>query len=205
MARVKTDRDGEEDREAPGMGFCSIDIWVRSELELAWSKKSSSYFERNFQYFYYLVFQIWYFKRRDILHWVNFLAFFAAPSVRAGNILFPIYFLFFLSIFIYIKGFFVTVTNRWWFCWYCWWWGFFSVFSWSWIHITLIRSHHSCNRHWSRTTMLCITAAVLKICWNSQHSSVLNELLLEAEWSEVVLIWCFVSIKFINFLKKFLF
>ena len=37
---------------------CSINIWDRSELELALCKESSSCFENNSQYFYYLVFQI---------------------------------------------------------------------------------------------------------------------------------------------------
>ena len=38
----------------------------------------------------------------------------------------------------------------------------FSVFSWSWIDITLIRSLHPCNRHWSRISVLRTTATVLK-------------------------------------------
>ena len=41
LARVKFDRDGEGGREAIGMGNCSINIWDGSDLELAWSKKSS--------------------------------------------------------------------------------------------------------------------------------------------------------------------
>ena len=47
-------------------------------------------------------------------------------------------------------------------CWYCWWWGLFSGFSWSWVHITLIRSHHVCNRHWSRITVLRTTTRLLR-------------------------------------------
>ena len=45
---VKLDRDGEKDREVLGTGFCSINIWDGSKLELALSKKSSSYFENVF-------------------------------------------------------------------------------------------------------------------------------------------------------------
>ena len=51
LARLKFHRDGEWGREALCMGNCSINILVRSELELAWSKKSSSYFENNFPIF----------------------------------------------------------------------------------------------------------------------------------------------------------
>ena len=51
MDRVKFDRDGERGRDALGMGNCSISIWGQSELELAWSKISSSYFENNFPIF----------------------------------------------------------------------------------------------------------------------------------------------------------
>ena len=38
-------------REALGMKDWSINIWDRSELKLAWSKKSSSCFENNFPMF----------------------------------------------------------------------------------------------------------------------------------------------------------
>ena len=48
MVRVKLDRDGEGSREALGMGNHSISVWDGSELELAWSKKSSSYFGKSF-------------------------------------------------------------------------------------------------------------------------------------------------------------
>ena len=51
MARVKLDRDDEGGREALGVGNCGINIWDRSELELAWSKKTSLYFENNFPIF----------------------------------------------------------------------------------------------------------------------------------------------------------
>ena len=40
------------------MGNGSINIWDGSELELAWSKKSSSYFENIF----FNIFIIWYFQ-----------------------------------------------------------------------------------------------------------------------------------------------
>ena len=61
-------------REALGMGNCSINIWDGSEPELAWSKKSSSYFENDFPI--YLLSDISnpsMLKVSDILHWVSFL------------------------------------------------------------------------------------------------------------------------------------
>ena len=70
-------------------------------------------------------------------------------------ILYSIYFLLLPTSFIYIKSFLITKTIKWYICW-CW--GFFLVFFWSWIHLTLIRSHHFCNRHWSRTAVLGTTA-----------------------------------------------
>ena len=51
LAKVKFDRNGVAGREALGMRNCSINIWEWSKLELAWSKKSSSYFENNFPVF----------------------------------------------------------------------------------------------------------------------------------------------------------
>ena len=48
LARVKLDRSGERGRKVLGMGNGSINIWDGSELELAWSKESSSYYENNF-------------------------------------------------------------------------------------------------------------------------------------------------------------
>ena len=61
LAMVKFDRDGEGGREALGVGKCSINIWDGSELELAWSKKSSSYLENNFSVykFIFAIFLIW--------------------------------------------------------------------------------------------------------------------------------------------------
>ena len=41
LARVKIDRNDEGDREALVKRNFSINIWDGSELELAWSKKSS--------------------------------------------------------------------------------------------------------------------------------------------------------------------
>ena len=41
LARVKIDRNDEGDREALVKRNFSINIWGGSELELAWSKKSS--------------------------------------------------------------------------------------------------------------------------------------------------------------------
>ena len=57
LARVKFDRDGEGGREDLGMGNCSINIWNRWELELAWSKRSSSYLNQSSNFFI-----IWYFE-----------------------------------------------------------------------------------------------------------------------------------------------
>ena len=59
MAKIKFNSDGHGGREALGMGNCSIKIWNGLEVELAWSKKSSSYFEKIY-------------KVRDVLYWVNF-------------------------------------------------------------------------------------------------------------------------------------
>ena len=47
LDRIKTNRDVEGGREALGMGICNINIWDGSELELAWSKKSSSDFKNS--------------------------------------------------------------------------------------------------------------------------------------------------------------
>ena len=63
LARVKFNRDGEGGSEAPGVGNCSINIWGGSEQELAWFKKSSSYFEKNFLTFLLSVFRIHQFLR----------------------------------------------------------------------------------------------------------------------------------------------
>ena len=51
----------------------SINISDESELELAWSKKSSSYFEHNFPLFLLSCILNTSIKVRNILHWVNFL------------------------------------------------------------------------------------------------------------------------------------
>ena len=51
LARVKFARDDEGSRKALGVGNCSINIWDGSEQELAWSKKSSSYFGNIFPTF----------------------------------------------------------------------------------------------------------------------------------------------------------
>ena len=40
------------------------------------------------------------------------------------------------------------------------------VFSWSWIHITVIRLSHPCNRHWSRIIVLCTAATVKLLAFN---------------------------------------
>ena len=74
LTRVKFDRDGEGGREALGMGNCSIIIWYGSELESAWSKKDTLYFENNFPTFLLSgILNPSIFKVCDVLHWVNFL------------------------------------------------------------------------------------------------------------------------------------
>ena len=77
------------------------------------------------------IFQIW-----RLLLWFYSVA----PSPGADNIW--IYFISHLlllqAIFTYSKSFFITITIKWCFCW--------SAFSWRRIHITLILSHHPCNR-----------------------------------------------------------
>ena len=74
LTRVKFDRDGEGGREAVGMGNCSIIIWYGSELESAWSKKGTLYFENNFPTFLLSdILNPSIFKVCDVLHWVNFL------------------------------------------------------------------------------------------------------------------------------------
>ena len=120
-------------------------------------------------------------------------------------ILYPIYFLLWTTSFICINSFFITIAIEW-----CFWvillmMGVFSVFSWSWIHITHILSHHLCNRHWSRISLLGTTATVLKTCLNMLRAFkwLLNEIWLETKWSEVMLIWWFASIKFIRPFLKF--
>ena len=57
-AKVKFYRDGEESREALGMENCSIIIWDKLELELAWPKKATHVLKTVFQYSYDLVFWI---------------------------------------------------------------------------------------------------------------------------------------------------
>ena len=87
----------------------SINIWGGSAVELAWFKKSSSYFESNFPIF--LLFGISntsIFKVRDVLHWKSSPIFPVAPSVGAA-ILYTSNFLSFPINFIYIMSFFITI------------------------------------------------------------------------------------------------
>ena len=44
-------KDGDGGREALGMVNCSVNIWDRSKLELAWPKESSLYFENKYPIF----------------------------------------------------------------------------------------------------------------------------------------------------------
>ena len=133
LARVKLDKDGEEGWEAQSMGNRSINIWDGTELELAWSKKSSSHFENNFPIFflrYFKYIDIWG-ASVDLLVMKPSLIFSVPSSVGAGNIwiyLMSYLFLLLPTSFIYIKSFFITITVEWCFCWYCWWWRVFFSF-----------------------------------------------------------------------------
>ena len=74
MVRVKFGRDGQGGMKALDMGNCSINIWDESEFELAWSKKSRSYFENN-NFPVFLLSDIsntLIFKVPDVLYWANF-------------------------------------------------------------------------------------------------------------------------------------
>ena len=74
LARVKYDRDGERGREALVVGNCNVNIWDGSELELAWSKNRSSYFQNNFAIVLLSgILSTLISKVLDVLHWVNFL------------------------------------------------------------------------------------------------------------------------------------
>ena len=74
LAKIKYDRYSEGGREALGMGNCSVNIWDGSELELTWSKKSSSFFENNFPISLLSgISNTSICKVRGVLHWVNFL------------------------------------------------------------------------------------------------------------------------------------
>ena len=119
-------------------------------------------------------------------------------QVILGYILYPIYSSFLPRTCTYTKSFFIIVMIEWCFYWYCWWWEFFSVFSWSWIYITLTCSHHPCNRQWSITTVLRTTDSVKKILKLLALKWLLNKLLFKTELLGVMLIWWFASIKFLN-------
>ena len=74
LIRVKYDRHGQGGREALVLGNFSINSWDASELELAWSKKSSSYFENNFPILLLSgILNTSICKVRDVLDLVNFL------------------------------------------------------------------------------------------------------------------------------------
>ena len=63
VGQGKLDRDDKGGKETLRLRYCSINIWDRSELKLAWSREISSYFEIIFQWFYYLVIRIHQFLR----------------------------------------------------------------------------------------------------------------------------------------------
>ena len=101
--------------------------------------------------------------------------FFLLGPVIFVNFCIPFMFYYCQQSLIYIKSFFITIAIKWccwWYCWYCFWWycwwsEFFSVFFWSWIHVTIILSIHPCSSHWSRITVLRTTATVLNTWWNA--------------------------------------
>ena len=108
---VKYERNGERGREALVVRNCSINIWDGSELELAWSKIGSSYFENNFPISLLSgISNTSICKMRDVLHWVSFWYFPWHPLLRQvifEYILHSIYFLLLPTSFIYIKNFFI--------------------------------------------------------------------------------------------------
>ena len=70
LAREKFDGHGEGGSEA-----YYLNIWDGSEQELAWFKKSSSYFVNNFSIILLSgISDTSIIKMRDVLHWVNFLS-----------------------------------------------------------------------------------------------------------------------------------
>ena len=209
LAWVKLYKNVEEGREALGMSNRSINIWHESKLELAWSNKSTSYFENNFTIFLlYGISNTSIFKVRGVSHWVNLLVMKTFSNIFRsafclGQLIFEyischLCFLLLPTNFIYVKNLFIAITIKWCFCWYCWWWGFFSVSSWILIHNpypftsilwqTMKQNHRDLLNRCSVKNM----SQSLAFKW------LLNELLFGTEWSEVMLIWWFVSIKFIK-------
>ena len=60
--------------EALGMGYCSINFWDGSELELAWSRENILYFENNFPIFLLSGnSDASVFKVGNVFRWVHFL------------------------------------------------------------------------------------------------------------------------------------
>ena len=143
----KLDRYGEGGWKTLGLGNRNINTWYESELELAWSKKRSSNFVKNFPIFLLSsISNTSIFNVHHVSHWVHSLVMKTFSNVFCNtfcwdrnylNIFYIWYLLLSPTSFIYIKGLFFPMTIKWCFCWYCWWWGFFSVFPWNWIHITL--------------------------------------------------------------------
>ena len=176
---------------------CSINIWDGSKLELAWSKKSSSYFENNFPIFLLsCISNTSNFQVHDVLHWVSFLVKKTFSNIFRStfcwgreylNIFYiPFIFYLFLTCFIYIKSLFITITIKW-----CLMLMMRILFSFllklnshhtytftSPLQQTLKQNHHALHDCYSVKNMLKLLAFI----W------LLNELLLEREWSEVMLI-----------------
>ena len=68
LTRVQFDRDGERDREALGMGYCSINSWDGSDLELAEFRKTFHTLKPILQCFSYLVIRIHRLLRCEIFY-----------------------------------------------------------------------------------------------------------------------------------------
>ena len=99
-----------------------------------------------------------------------------------------------------MKRFFITSNINLCFCWYCSWWGFFLVFSYSWIYnpYTFTSPLYQTLKQNYRDSHNCYSVKNMAFLW------LLDELLLETEWSEVI-IWWFVSIKLIKYFFIFSF
>ena len=173
------------------------------DLELGWSRKSCSYWENNFQTFLLSgISNTSICKVRDVLCWLNVLLTKTFSKIFRGTFCWGSWYLnaFYIDFsFIYIRSFFITINIKWYICWYSRCWGFLSVFSWSWIQFTLIRSHHTCYRHWSRITVLSTAGTVLK------HVETLSFKCYCLKQNDQRLIWWFVSIKLIRSFLKFSF
>ena len=173
-------------REPPGLGNCSINIWDGSELELAWSKKSSSKFENNFPMFLLtLISNPSVFNVRDVLHWVIFLVMKTFSNIFQSTFYWirkylklNIWMLLLVLLIMRVLLSFLLKLNSY----------HPHTFTLA-LQNTVKQNHCASHNCYSVKNML----KLLAFKW------ILNELLLEKERSENMLIWWFVSIKFIRF------